>query len=135
MTSKAELFGMPLPVNSKNERADDSFGLCPVCHSTDGYLNVYKTHYFTCHTHKKFWNGGYGLFSTWQEQTEEDWNKTKALLQTYDGVVSPFFWPPKIRERIARVFYPLRRRLASTLLAVARKFDRDAGLNYPSVPF
>lgn len=48
------------------------FGVCPVCHGTDGYLNVGHTHVFICKTHKTAWAIGADLFSSCMEETPEE---------------------------------------------------------------
>ncbi len=68
---------------------DDFGGLCPRCHRNDGILNVRKTHWTVCHTHKACWSIGTNLFSSWRNETEEDWDMNYKLLSTYD-VVEPF---------------------------------------------
>ena len=59
------------------------FGGCPECGQNDGYLNVGKTHWFVCHQHKTKWDIGFGLFSSWQEETEETWQKNAQHLEGY----------------------------------------------------
>ncbi len=71
--------------NPKYEHAQDSLwdGLCPVCHSTDGYLNVGKQQYHVYHEHKKWWWGDYGMNSSWQMEDEATWAANKRLLLGY----------------------------------------------------
>jgi hypothetical protein len=47
------------------------FGTCPICHKTDGYLNVGNDHWFLCHTHKTKWAFGANLFSSCMDETPE----------------------------------------------------------------
>jgi hypothetical protein len=51
------------------------FGLCPVCHETDGYLNIGRSHWFYCIEHKKRWCVGSNLFSGWRDEIEEEQRK------------------------------------------------------------
>jgi hypothetical protein len=44
-----------LPVNR-----DHHFGACPECGGTDGYINVRKSHWFPCDTHRTRWCVGRG---------------------------------------------------------------------------
>ena len=67
-------------------RDADYFGVCPECHHTDGYLNVRKSHYGTCHKHKTCWSIGSGLFSSWQSENEAEWEKNSRLLDGYRKV-------------------------------------------------
>jgi hypothetical protein len=66
------------------------FGGCPVCRKSGHYLNVFKDIWFVCDEHKKRWSGGYGLFSSWQNETEDDWERNEKLLMTYDEC-KPFY--------------------------------------------
>jgi hypothetical protein len=72
----------------------DSFGLCPVCHKTDGYANAGKSHVFYCKEHKTCWCVGSNLFSSWREQTEEEqvrvWDEMG--LEEFEDV-EPYFYP------------------------------------------
>ena len=61
-------------------------GTCPECHETSGYLNVHKTHWFFCEEHKTVWGGGYNLFSSWQDETEADWQANAEKLSDYREV-------------------------------------------------
>jgi|HubBroStandDraft_4_1064222.scaffolds.fasta_scaffold283101_3 hypothetical protein len=58
---------------------DDAFGLCPVCHKTDGFANAGRSHRFYCKEHKTSWHVGGNLFSSWRGQTEDEqrriWNE------------------------------------------------------------
>jgi hypothetical protein len=62
------------------------FGVCPHCLKDDGYVNVHKSHWGVCHTHKTRWSIGSGLFSSWHDETEEDWKKNEAMLRGYTKV-------------------------------------------------
>src|SRR5262245_42500917 len=44
----------------------DYFGVCPVCRTSDGYLNVGRDHWFVCHEHGQRWCAGSNLFSSWK---------------------------------------------------------------------
>ena len=57
------------------------FGCCPTCHETDGYLNIGKGHWFFCEAHKTRWYIGSNLFSTWQDQTEDE---QRAIYEEHD---------------------------------------------------
>ena len=61
-------------------------GDCPKCGRNDGYLNVGKSHWFICRRHKLKWYAGYDLFQTWQEETEDDWNRNSKVLSQYAEV-------------------------------------------------
>ncbi|MFH0899003.1 MAG: hypothetical protein V2A73_00080 [Pseudomonadota bacterium] len=63
-----------------------SWGDCPKCGRTDGFLNIGRGHWFMCHTHKTKWFAGSNLFSTWREESEETWVRNSALLANYEEV-------------------------------------------------
>jgi hypothetical protein len=63
--------------------AGNYFGCCPQCGGNDGYLNLGRTHWFYCKTHKVTWCIGDNLFSSWQEETPEDWNRNKEYLTPF----------------------------------------------------
>jgi hypothetical protein len=52
-------------------RFDDEFGLCPVCHKADGYVNAGSKQYFYCKAHKKAWCVG-TVFEDWRDQTKDE---------------------------------------------------------------
>ena len=62
------------------------FGGCPVCRQTDGYMNVGRTHWFVCDTHRTKWCIGMNLFSSWHEETEDEWRINEKKLQSYREV-------------------------------------------------
>ena len=61
-------------------------GDCPKCGRNDGFLNVYKAHWFICRRHRVKWYGGYDLFPGWQNETEEDWKRNLRMLSQYQEV-------------------------------------------------
>ena len=52
--------------------SESYFGVCPVCKSDDGYLNVGPNHWFYCAEHRARWFVGSNLFSSWREQTDDE---------------------------------------------------------------
>lgn len=85
---------------ANDDRADDYFGLCPTCHSTDGYLNLRSNHIFLCDAHKVAWPIGSNLFSAWRDETEADWDRNRQKLADYREI-EPFYWPETLAERAA----------------------------------
>ena len=65
---------------------ETKFGVCPECGLNDGYLNIVKQHWYYCERHKYKWCAGEDLFSSWQEDTEQDWQKNKHRLARYKKV-------------------------------------------------
>jgi ribosomal protein S27AE len=64
---------------------DNYFGGCPQC-GESLCVNVRKSHYGICETHKVFWPIGSGLFSSWQEENEEIWRKNIEMLKGFTEV-------------------------------------------------
>lgn len=60
---------------------DSSFGVCPVCQQTDGYINVGKEHWFICKAHKKKWLFGINILSSWKQETPERQAAQQAALK------------------------------------------------------
>ena len=69
----------------------EHFGACPECHECTGYLNVRKAHWFYCETHKTAWCVGTNLFSSWQYETDADWQANAEKLSDYREV-EPSSW-------------------------------------------
>jgi hypothetical protein len=86
---------------SDMENFDDHFGLCPICHKTDGYANAGRSHRFFCKEHKTSWCVGSNIFSDWRHQTEEEqrriWNEIG--LECFQDV-KPYFHPRQHRDNI-----------------------------------
>ncbi len=71
---------------AKDRPEANYFRDCPRCGGNDGYLNVGKTHWFVCHKHKTRWCVGFGLFSSWMDETREQHEENAELLVTYEDV-------------------------------------------------
>jgi hypothetical protein len=56
------------PINA----SDRHFGVCPICHKNDGFINIGPAHLFKCDKHKVRWQVGYNLFGCWRSQTKEE---------------------------------------------------------------
>ena len=74
--------------------SDDYFGLCPICHKTDGHANAGRSHEFFCKKHKTRWSAGSNLLDDWRYQTLEE------QLRIWDEIgledfqeVEPYFHP------------------------------------------
>jgi hypothetical protein len=61
----------PICQTNSCDAVNQRFGVCPICHTTDGYLNVGNNHWFLCHTHKTKWAVGANLFSSCMDETPE----------------------------------------------------------------
>ena len=77
---------------------DEYFGGCPTCGKSDGYLNIGRDHWMVCHKHKTRWLVGSNLFSSWRDESEEDWDKNTQLMAGYAKVdpIDPVS-PPIVR--------------------------------------
>jgi hypothetical protein len=64
-------------------------GVCPTCKRDGLMLNVHKTHWLVCRQHKVKWCVGSNLYSNWQHETEEDWQRNTHELEGY-AEVKPF---------------------------------------------
>lgn len=62
----------PTDASPRVETDDDRFGLCPVCHKTDGFINIGRGHWFYCKEHKAKWFIGSNRFSSWKDETEPE---------------------------------------------------------------
>jgi hypothetical protein len=69
-----------MTTNTNITAEEHYFGCCPTCHQYDGYLNIGKGHWFYCSEHKIRWCIGSNLFSSWQDETEEDQRTAYAAL-------------------------------------------------------
>ena len=67
-------------------KESNHFGVCPVCYTDDGFLNINRVHLFVCHDHKVFWDVGSNLFSCWREESEKDWERNAERLAGYKEI-------------------------------------------------
>ena len=65
---------------------EDALGGCPRCGEIHQYLNLGRDHWGICHTHKTKWCLGRHLFSSWRNETEEDWARNRARLASYTTI-------------------------------------------------
>ena len=63
---------MLVPMTSEKITTTEYFGGCPECGNNDGYINIGLGHWFFCKTHRTTWFGGSNLFSSCQDESEED---------------------------------------------------------------
>lgn len=79
-------------------------GDCPRCGRNDGFLNLYKAHWFICRRHRLKWYAGYDLFPTWREESEADWQRNGEILSRYQ----------EVRPRYRTLFGNRRRKVSVT---------------------
>jgi hypothetical protein len=74
---------------------DEYFGVCPVCHHNDGYLNLvndsgtWADQYMVCDIHKTCWHFGGNLLSSWMDETPDEREASRKTLKRY-SVVHPY---------------------------------------------
>jgi hypothetical protein len=59
------------------------FGVCPECGDPGGMLNVHKTHWIVCQRHGLRWCIGRNIFSGWQWEPEEVWERNAETLKRF----------------------------------------------------
>lgn len=81
---------MDVELKPETSKCDDDHysvvGYCPECHKEGAYLNVEKCHWAICDACKTTWPIGVGLFSSWQEETMEDWQRNAELICSFKEV-------------------------------------------------
>lgn len=87
-------------------------GDCPECkcgESESWTLNIGRDHWEYCRRHKTKWHVGSNLYSSWQHETEADWQRNSELLEGYREVEPRFCqrchgqrWYTRIRKAMAR---------------------------------
>lgn len=106
-------FDDDIPVDDSQTAAsretDPYWGLCPKCHMHDGYVNLGCDHFFICREHKLAWCIGANLFSSWQDETQEQQAETRRMLGGYEAV-KPYY-PPELVAEGKRALEELEREL------------------------
>jgi hypothetical protein len=59
---------------------------CPYCGEKGKWLNVGSTHWGICTDCEVHWPIGTNLVPSWQDETEDDWNRNAKLLASYSAV-------------------------------------------------
>ena len=59
---------------------------CPYCGEKGKWLNVGSTHWGICTDCEVHWPIGTNLVPSWQNETEDDWNRNAKLLASYTAV-------------------------------------------------
>ncbi len=59
------------------------FGGCPECGTEGLYTNIGRDHWFYCQGRKVKWLGGSNLFSSWYDETVEDWQRNADMLADF----------------------------------------------------
>jgi hypothetical protein len=75
-----------------NEKANDYFGLCPVCKKPGICRNIGRDHWFACDEHRIRWWEGSNLFSRWRDEDPSVWEENARLLETYTETEA-YRWP------------------------------------------
>lgn len=56
------------------------FGKCPKCAVSPTYCNIEQETWLYCETHRVKWKAGIGLFSSWKDETLDDWRRNEVML-------------------------------------------------------
>jgi hypothetical protein len=101
--------------------ADDTFGLCPRCHKTNGFINIGRSHWMHCRKHRTKWLIGSNLFSSWRYQTEGEQRAQYEAMDfgSYENVEA-FFYPSIVRR--VRAFL----QIAARRIRIIRDRDEPA---------
>jgi hypothetical protein len=118
------------------QEVEDSgyFGLCPLCKKTDGYLNIGRNHWYTCHEHQVRWLIGENVFSDWRDETESE-QRRRCKEIGFDSFmdVEPFYPnADEIQRRLdednikvdKEAFAERRSKISRSLVADAQRRDK-----------
>ena len=72
-------------VTSANPEVAPQFLKCPSCWEQGKWLNVGSSHWGICSDCEVHWPIGTNLIPSWQDETEEDWNRNAKLLASYSA--------------------------------------------------
>lgn len=133
-----------LKTRSEREGLDESFGLCPICHSRAGCIESYGSIFAICLKHRVWWPTTVSRWRPVPEQMfKQEWRKCVKMEALFDTLISvePFFrprpshsppLPPKLTERVAQGFWRVRRALGRIL---CRAGDWLSGNTHCDIPF
>jgi|GEM_PF-2928122 len=69
------------------ENEESPIHSCPACGDyVSGYVNIYKQHWFYCYKCLVTWLEGENLFSSWEIETPDVWEKNKRFLNNFKVV-------------------------------------------------
>ena len=74
---------------AEGERPLHEFGCCPVCHQAGLLTFIGPDDWFVCREHMIAWCAGSGLFSAWQELTQEQHEANRALIERCERLGQP----------------------------------------------
>lgn len=67
-------------------RPHGQFGTCPKCgRDPDECRNIGRDHWGLCRQHKQAWWFGSNIFSSWHDESPDDWRRNAAELAGYEG--------------------------------------------------
>ena len=64
----------------------DRGGGCPYCGQNEGYMNIGRSHWYSCSKHKTKWLIGENLFSSWRDENPSIWKQNAQKLEGYKEV-------------------------------------------------
>jgi hypothetical protein len=78
------------------------YGDCPKWGIAEKRLNVARSHFMVCHTHKLFWSIGSKQFSDYLDETEDIWERNVEVLSQYREVECWNRWLAEQKRRDER---------------------------------
>lgn len=69
---------IPFPIRQRPKPY--AYENCPKCGTTTAILNVDRSHWGYCSAHRLKWFIGENLFSSWRDETLQDWLRNSDLL-------------------------------------------------------
>ncbi len=87
---------------------------------SDGYINLGRNHWFICDEHRTKWSIGSNLFSSWREETEEDWRRNEYKYAEYVQV-KPVYPEPTEEDLRQKAHY-------ENLMQQIREEDKGYGV-------
>jgi hypothetical protein len=99
--------------NANNPDNVAYFGVCPMCHQTDGYIcvgddesdkEIGRVAVLLCRVHKTCWSAGYKTFSSWRGETVEQQKALQAELGFWSNysLVEPVYCSSEAIEESSR---------------------------------
>jgi hypothetical protein len=100
---------------------------CKICKGDTTYLNVCQQHFFICEACRVSWCGAWRLFSSWQYETQEDWDRNIETLKQYRSLDGAAEAAAEAREE--------EKRLEATRKPAVEEAVGEAGPGQDEMPF
>lgn len=119
-------------MSKRKFQSENYFGGCPECGGSDGVRNVGRVHWCFCSTHGLKWAIGSNLFSSWHNETEDDWRRNAEMLALFTEVEKLMPYREKLRTRAARALLDLLRLAKSTNSSIRSVIVRFGSARFQS---